>query len=95
MFNIIAHSSSIDAAWNTARFNNAEVDALIKAGRRTLDLDARAAIYHQIQEIMLNEMPYIPFYVIENAFVVNARVKNFRTNAQGFFDFYDTYVSDE
>ena len=95
VFNIIAHSSSIDAAWNTARFNNAEVDALIEAGRRTLDLDARAAIYHQIQEIMLNEMPYIPFYVIENAFVVNARVKNFRTNAQGFFDFYDTYVSDE
>ena len=92
VFNIIAHSSSIDAAWNTARLNNPEVDALIEAGRRTVDNDARAAIYHQIQEIMLDQMPYIPFYVIENAFVINARVQNFRTNAQGFFDFYDTWL---
>jgi len=90
----VAHSASIDAAWNTARYNNPEVDALLLQGRTTLDQEARAAIYNQVQEILLNDMPYIPFYQIELAFIHGANVQGFRTDAQGFFDFYETYFSE-
>jgi len=91
---VIAHSSSIDAAWNTARYNNPEVDALLEQGRVTLDQEARADIYEQVQQLMLEDMPYIPFYQIEQAFLMSSRVQNFRTDEQGFFDFYDTYLSE-
>ncbi len=90
----VAHSASIDAAWNTARYNNPDLDALLLQGRTTLDQTARAAIYQQAQEILLNDMPYIPFYQIDLAFVLSSRVQGFRTDAQGFFDFYETYFAE-
>ena len=90
----VAHSASIDAAWNTARYNNPEVDALLLQGRTTLDQEARAEIYQQVQQILLEDMPYIPFYQIDLAFILDARVQGFKTDAQGFFDFYDTYISE-
>jgi hypothetical protein len=38
-------------------------------------------------------MPYIPFYQINLAFILNSKVQGFATDAQGFFDFYDTYLA--
>ena len=90
----VGHSASIDAAWNTARYNNPEVDALLLEGRTTLDQEARAAVYKQIQEILLRDMPYIPFYQIDLVFIHTANVQSFKTDLQGFFDFYDTYFSE-
>jgi peptide/nickel transport system substrate-binding protein len=91
---VIAHSSSIDAAWNTARYNNPDVDALLEEGRVTLDQEARAQVYEQIQQIMLEDMPYIPFYQIEDAYILDSSVRGFKTDAQAFFDFYDTYFAE-
>lgn len=91
----IAHSDSIDAAWNTARYSNPEVDALLEEARVTLDQDARAELYHQIQMFMLEDMPYVPFYVIQNPYIVNSRVQNFKSDSQAFLDFYDAYVVEE
>lgn len=94
VLNTVANSASIDAAWNTARYNNPEVDALLAEGRTTLDQAARAEIYQQVQEILLNDMPYIPFYQIDLAFILSSRVQGFRTDAQGFFDFYETWFAE-
>ncbi len=89
---IIGHSSSIDAAWNTARYNNADVDALIEQARGTLDQGARAELYVQIQQRLLEDMPYIPFYLIQNPYILTSRVQGFRSDLQAFLDFYDVYV---
>jgi len=91
---IVAHSSSIDSAWNTARYNNPEVDALLEQARVTIDQAARAELYKQVQQIMLEEMPYIPYYLIQNAQIVNARLQGFKTDAQAFLDFYDAYIEE-
>lgn len=91
----VAHSESIDAAWNTARYVNPEVDAMIDEARVTLDPEARASLYHDIQMILLEDMPYIPFYVIQNPYIVNARVQNFKSDSQAFLDFYDAYVVEQ
>lgn len=90
---VIASSTSIDTAWNTARFSNPEVDALLAQGRVTLDQTARAAIYNQIQQLLLADMPYIPMYQIVEPFIVKSEYKDVKTDAQGFYDFYDTYVA--
>lgn len=89
---IVAHSSSIDSAWNTARYSNPELDALLEQGRRTLDQTARAEIYKQAQEILLRDMPYVPFRLIEDPLLINERLQGFRTDATAFLDFYDAYV---
>jgi peptide/nickel transport system substrate-binding protein len=89
---IIAHSNSIDAAWNTARYSNPEVDSLIEQARTTLDQEQRSELYEQIQMTMLEEMPYIPFYLIQNPYIINARLQGFRSDAQAFLDFYDAYI---
>lgn len=89
---VVAHSSSIDSAWNTARYNNPELDALLEEGRTTLDQAARAEIYKQAQEILMQDMPYIPFRLIEDPLIINERLQGFRTDATAFLDFYDAYV---
>ncbi|MFN8561261.1 MAG: hypothetical protein U0703_06485 [Anaerolineae bacterium] len=41
---------------------------------------------------MLNDMPYIPMYQIEEPYIVKAEYKDVKTDVQGFYDFYDTYI---
>jgi len=44
--------------FNDPQFRNAEVDALIDAGRATLDMAERRRIYQQIDVILNRELPY-------------------------------------
>jgi peptide/nickel transport system substrate-binding protein len=95
VFSQVAATSAIDAAWNTARYSNPEVDDLIAQAAVEVDLDARAELYYQIQEILLADMPYVPFYVIQNPYVVNSRLQNFKADSNAFLDFYDAYVVED
>lgn len=45
----VFHSSSIQGGFNYGGFNDPEVDRLLDAGRRTFDVAARQAIYHELQ----------------------------------------------
>jgi len=38
-------------------------------------------------------MPYVPFYNIQNAYIVNGRVRAFGVDTQAFWDLYNTWVS--
>lgn len=48
-----------DAAWNETRWNNADFDAQVAAGRSTPDGPERAAIYAEAQELMFEGLPTI------------------------------------
>jgi len=53
------HSSQIgNRGANYVGFRNAQADALIEQGRRTLDADKRNALYHQLHRILHQEQPY-------------------------------------
>jgi peptide/nickel transport system substrate-binding protein len=56
-----------------SRYCNEEVDRLFAEGAQAMDREERAAIYHQIQEIMLQDPPVIIFYYLTET---NAMVKN-------------------
>ncbi|MBT9136587.1 MAG: Oligopeptide-binding protein AppA [Firmicutes bacterium] len=45
--------------FNLGQFRNAEVDRLIEAGRLTVDIAERIAIYHQVDQILNYELPHI------------------------------------
>lgn len=40
-------------------YSNARVDELIEAGRTTVDVEERKAIYHELQEIVADEVPFL------------------------------------
>ncbi len=48
---------------NSSAYRNAEVDDLFDRARNTVDRDARAALYREMQEILVDELPY--FWLVE------------------------------
>lgn len=60
------HSRSIAAKGgrgsNNAQYLNAEIDALLEAGVRTFDPEARRSIYHKVQELVRRDLPFMPIY---------------------------------
>ena len=78
---------------NFINFNNAEVDQLLEAGRRTFDQEERRRIYFRIQEIMAEEQPYTFLFVPDALPVVAARFRGIEPAPGGIMhNFIKWYV---
>ncbi|MFN8191337.1 MAG: ABC transporter substrate-binding protein [Nocardioidaceae bacterium] len=64
-------------------YDNPEVTDLIAQGRTTLDPDARAEAYGQVQEIVAQEVPQLPISYRDNAYVWRREVQGFTVNPMG------------
>jgi peptide/nickel transport system substrate-binding protein len=55
------HSSQIGPApfTNAAAYRNERVDALFDRAGRTIERNRRSELYRQIQEILVQELPYV------------------------------------
>lgn len=68
LYNWLFHSDRIptptqpDAGGNRGAYRNPEIDRLIDLGRITTDRTQRARIYHQIQAILADELPYLSLW---------------------------------
>ncbi len=89
----VLHSTSIDQAWNTARYNSPAMDSLLVKAREEFDSQKRADLLAQAQKLALTDLPYLPLFNISNPFILSSRVLGFRRDTQGFYDLYDTWVS--
>lgn len=47
--------------FNSARYNNPEVTSTLEAARGELDLEKRKALYAKVQELVSEELPYLPY----------------------------------
>lgn len=60
------HSKAITAQGgngsNNAQYSNPEVDDLLEEGSRTFDPEARREIYLRVQEIIREDLPFLPLY---------------------------------
>jgi peptide/nickel transport system substrate-binding protein len=63
--------------WNTARYANARVDALLEQGRRSLNQGEREKLYGEVQDILAREMVWIPVYNTKEIVATRADVKGF------------------
>jgi peptide/nickel transport system substrate-binding protein len=61
MTNFLASKGSFNAA-NKGGYSNAEVDALVAAGKAERDPQKRFAIYERLQEIAVRDVPIMPLY---------------------------------
>lgn len=70
-----------DAVWNEAHYCNPAVDALIDEAGTTLDEDARAAAYAEIQSILASEGPYVIAYFFQQFGAISDTFDGFNLQA--------------
>ncbi|AFL48837.1 peptide/nickel transport system substrate-binding protein [Sinorhizobium fredii] len=79
------HTSAIGAKGgkgsNTAQYSNPEVDALLEKGARTFDPEERRAIYNRVQEIVRQDLPFLPLFAYTNVVGRKEGLEGFEPNA--------------
>jgi len=58
------------------KYVNPKVDELFLAGRETVDEAARKTAYDEVQVILSDELPWIPFYNLKLVAGMNTRIQN-------------------
>lgn len=77
--------------YHTGWTNQQAID-LANKGRMTLDPDQRRQIYYQIQQIHMNDAPFVYLYVLPYIDAVNKKVKGFFHHPMGQYDFRKMYI---
>jgi peptide/nickel transport system substrate-binding protein len=63
--------------WNTSRYANPKVDALLEQARKSLNQPEREELYAEVQDILAKDMVWIPVYNTKEIVVTRASVKGF------------------
>jgi oligopeptide transport system substrate-binding protein len=71
---ILFHSQSLD---NTTRYSNPEVDRLLEQARTESDPQRRTQLYQQVEQIIIQDAPWIPLTFGKEYVLVKPWVKNY------------------
>lgn len=86
MFYDICHSSQwAPDGVNRNRYKNETVDDLVSEGRVSMDRKRRKEAYAKVQEIVLEELPYIPLWYEKNVVVYRDDLRNVTLRPDGAF----------
>ena len=78
IFYQIFHSQSMPPAGdNRGRYSNPELDRLLDQGRATTDAAGRKLIYRRAQEIIADDLPYVPLWWWKNVVVKRPELRGF------------------
>jgi peptide/nickel transport system substrate-binding protein len=86
--------SQYHSSWRYAYMKNAELDALIDAGKQEMDREKRAQIYKDAMTLMHDEAPIIFLFGGVDFYATTKRLQNFMARGDGRFFFYDTALVD-
>lgn len=70
---------------NRGRYRNAPLDALLERGRATTDRAERKEVYSKAQEILAQDLPYIPLWWVKNVVVHKRNLHGFVPYPDGSF----------
>ena len=87
------HSSQVGDPGNRFFFENAEVDALLESGRESADRTARAEVYQELAELLVNEAPMVEL-VFQDFVLLSNGVDNVYTNFNNVPFFYNATLRD-
>jgi peptide/nickel transport system substrate-binding protein/oligopeptide transport system substrate-binding protein len=65
-----------DGAYNMFSYSNRVVDSLLAQGSRMRGSRERAEVYRRAERLILDDVPVIPLFNVENAFAVRAEVRD-------------------
>jgi len=87
IFRNVFHSESVPPAGaNRGRFVDVNVDALIHQAASLEDLDEQATIYVQLQEVLHEQLPYIPLWYEDNILVKRKDIEGYTLATDGNYD---------
>ena len=66
----------------------------MRKGQVTPDGDERAAVYEELQQILADEVPYIPLYNSENVVGLRDNVEGLTVLPNGSVHFEDVYFEE-
>jgi len=75
---LFASDSVPPAGANRGRYENPEVDRLVKRGKSVLDKEERKRIYSRVQKILAEDLPYVSLWHGMNVAVFDKRIHGFR-----------------
>lgn len=86
-------SASIHKSYDSACYASRQMDSYLGHALTAVNPTTRANLYGKAQALALKDMPYVPFYDIENPYLVDSRVHSLAVDQQAFWDLYNTWVS--
>ena len=87
IFRNVFYSKSVPPAGaNRGHFQNNEVDDLIVQAAAQEDLDEQAALYTELQEILHEQLPYIPLWYEDNILVTRNNIDGYHMATDGNYD---------
>lgn len=80
--NFLFMVESDNTGFNYARYENPEYDALMDEAAKTGDLEKRAAILKQAEELFMRDLPFIPLMYYGSMNLVSDKVAGYEDNLQ-------------
>lgn len=87
----IADESGTPVPWNETRWVNPEFSALLKQAQGTLDLEARRALFADLQRIMQTEAPIVISYWMANWNITNTGFQNVEAHPANYELFFEVW----
>lgn len=66
-----------DGSQNKLGYSNPKVDELLAAGLKETNIEKRTEIYHELYDLLNEDLPYIFMYQRRDMWAINSRVKGF------------------
>lgn len=79
------------AGQNYVAYKNPRIDYLVDAGLKTNSKEERIKIYHEVQSILAEDVPYMFVYYYMDWAAVPANLKNFKPNSTQANDTWNVY----
>ncbi len=89
VLNITYNSANIEQGAAYTRFANADLDQALNDAPKTLDIEARNALYQQAQQIIMDNALVIPLHTYDRVMVLRANVQGWRFDPEGYPYLYE------
>jgi len=87
IFHMIFHSESVPPhGANRGRFQNALADQLMVQAQKADDRETQMDLYQQLQELLLEQLPYIPLWYEDHFFAGNKSLDGYQLALDGNYD---------
>ncbi len=88
------NSENYDVYTHVSGYSNADYDKLIEDAFAEKDKAARAAILHQAEAKLMEDMPVCPLLFMKDAYIASGELSGISTDYYGTRDFNDTKLKD-
>jgi len=87
IFRYAFHSSSVPPVGaNRGRYRAEFVDQMIEQAETSTNLSERAALYRNIQQQLLIDLPYVPLWYEDTTMIVRDSIVGYDTGLDGYYD---------